>query len=120
MTHADFARWLDSYVAAWRTYDPGAIGDLFAADAEYRYHPWDEPLTGRDAIVADWLEHPDDPGTWSAEYQPWVVDGNRGVATGISRYKVAGESRTYHNVFLVEFDADGRATAFTEVFAQER
>jgi len=31
--------WLDDYVAAWRSYDPEAIGALFSEDAEYRYHP---------------------------------------------------------------------------------
>jgi len=118
MTHDDFARWLDAYIEAWRTYDPDAIGSLFSADAEYRYHPWDEPLRGRDAIVADWLANRDAPGSWSAEYHPWAVDGDRGVATGISRYPA--EDRTYHNVFLCRFDADGRCREFTEVFAKQR
>ena len=53
MTHDDVQRWLDRYVAAWRSYDVDEIGDLFAADAVYRYHPWDEdPVRGREAIVA--------------------------------------------------------------------
>ena len=43
MTRDEVQRWLDDYVAAWRSYDPEAIGDLFGEDAEYRYHPWDEP-----------------------------------------------------------------------------
>jgi hypothetical protein len=29
-------------VDAWRTYDPAAIGTLFAEDATYAYHPYDE------------------------------------------------------------------------------
>ena len=51
-----FQAWLDRYVAAWKSYDPAAIGALFSEDAEYRYHPEDEPVVGRAAIVADWLE----------------------------------------------------------------
>jgi ketosteroid isomerase-like protein len=117
MTHDTFTRWLDAYIEAWRTYDPDAIGDLFSEDAEYRYRPWSEPLRGRTAIVADWLANRDEPGTWSAEYHPWAVDGDNGVATGISRYPV--ENRTYHNVFLCRFDADGRCREFTEVFAKQ-
>ena len=85
-------RWLDGYVAAWRSNDAGAIGDLFTADAEYRYHPADEPVFGRDAIVASWLEEPDETGTWDAWYEPFAVEGDRGVATGVSTY----------------FDADGK------------
>lgn len=30
MTHDDVQDWLDRYVVAWRTYDPAAIGELFA------------------------------------------------------------------------------------------
>jgi ketosteroid isomerase-like protein len=117
MTYDDAARWLDAYVEAWRTYDPDAIGNLFSEDAEYRYHPWDEPLRGRAAIVADWLANRDAPGSWEAGYRPWAVDGDRVVATGVSRYP--GEARTYHNVFLCRFDADGRCREFTEVFAKQ-
>ena len=29
MTHDDVQAWLDRYIAAWRSYDPEAIGDLF-------------------------------------------------------------------------------------------
>ena len=43
MTRADVQRWLDRYVAAWKSYDAAEIADLFSAEAEYRYHPWDEP-----------------------------------------------------------------------------
>jgi ketosteroid isomerase-like protein len=120
MTHADFARWLDAYVDAWRSCDPAAIGALFSEDAEYRYHPWSEPVRGRDAIVAAWTGDQDEPGTWQAEYRPWAVDGDRGVATGTSRYDNADGKQTYHNVFLCRFDADGRCREFTEVFALER
>jgi nuclear transport factor 2 (NTF2) superfamily protein len=119
MTHDDVTRWLDAYTAAWTTYDPEAIGALFTDDAEYRYHPWDDPVRGRDAIVADWLESPDAPGTYKASYGAWAVDGNRAVATGTSRYDDGTTHRIYHNVFLLEFDGAGRCSSFTEVFLQE-
>ena len=62
---ANVQTWLDAYVEAWRTYDRDAIADLFNADASYAYHPYDaEPLRGRDAIVASWLEERDEPGSW--------------------------------------------------------
>ena len=35
----------------------------------YAYHPYDEGeevVRGREAIVADWLEEQDEPGTWEA------------------------------------------------------
>ena len=45
--------WLDNYVEAWRTYEPAKIGNLFSEDALYFYSPFDDPLRGREAIVAD-------------------------------------------------------------------
>src|SRR5918997_1137393 len=55
MQRGDVDRWLADYVEAWRTYERARIAALFSADAEYRYHPYDEPLRGRDAIVRAWL-----------------------------------------------------------------
>ena len=120
MTHDDANRWLQAYVEAWRTYDRDAIGALFTDDARYRYHPWDDPLEGRDAIVADWLANRDDPNAWQASYEAWAVEGDRVVAAGTSRYDDGRGRRTYHNVFLVTFADDGRCREFTEVYAQER
>ena len=51
MDHGTAKEWLDRYVGAWISYDPKAIGDLFADDVSYRYHPSDEPTIGRDAVV---------------------------------------------------------------------
>jgi hypothetical protein len=121
MDHAAFQRWLDAYVEAWRTYDGTAIGDLFSAEAEYRWHAWDEPARGREAIVEGWLADRDEPGSWTAEYRPFAVDGDVAVAVGVSRYLDAGRTaveREYHNVFLCRFDGDGRCRSFTEIYAR--
>jgi len=115
MDEARFQRWLDDYVSAWQNYDTDAIGNLFSEDAEYRYHPWDEPVSGREAIVRSWLDAPDAAGSWSAEYHPWAIDGENGVAVGVSRYHGADE-REYHNVFLCRFGEDGRCREFTELY----
>jgi ketosteroid isomerase-like protein len=119
MDEAAFQRWLDAYVDAWRTYDADSIGALFSEDVEYRYHPWDEPVRGRAALVEDWLGDRDEPGSWSADYHPWLVSGDDAVAVGVSRY-FASDGKTlereYHNVFLCRFDAEGRCREFTEIF----
>ena len=122
MDLATVARWLTNYVDAWRTYDQAAIGALFSEDAVYRFHPWDEgeeTVRGREAIVSNWLEEPDATGSWTAEYRPWVVDGDRVVAVGTTRYLTEDREaveREYHNVFLLEFDADSRCKEFTELY----
>ena len=126
MTHDDVQGWLDRYVAAWETYDPTAIGDLFSEDAEYRYHPADQPVLGRAAIVASWTapegaaSSRDEPRTYAASYRPFVVEGSRAAAVGWSRYWTdasrATERQTYDNCFLLDFDAAGRCRSFTEFF----
>jgi ketosteroid isomerase-like protein len=123
MDETAVARWLAAYVDAWSSYDPAAIGNLFSDDAVYRYHPWEEPtpsrLQGREAIVASWLQDRDAPGSWSAEYQPWLVSGGRAVAVGASRYFAADGATVeseYHNVFLLVFDDEGRCREFTEIY----
>ena len=118
-----FQRWLDRYIEAWRSYDGDAIGDLFSPDVEYRYHPWDaEPVRGRDRVAKDWVDNPDQPGSWRARYTAEAVDGDVGVATGTSEYLTDDPSavdRVYHNVFICRFDDDGRCSSFTEYYMQE-
>ena len=118
MTHDDVQRWLDAYVAAWRTYDPVAIGELFAADVSYRYYPYVDPIIGRDALVEDWLKDPDDPSSWTAHFEPYAVDGDRAVAVGESRYTHPDGSLRdlYFNLWTIRFDPDGRCVEFVEYF----
>jgi hypothetical protein len=114
MIHDDVQAWLDAYVDAWRTYDPAAIAALFTEDATYAYHPWDEGeevVRGRDAIVADWLEEQDPPGSWEAQYQPLLVEGKHAVATGITRYS---GGKTYCNLWVLRFGEGNCCGEFVE------
>jgi ketosteroid isomerase-like protein len=103
--------WLDAYIDAWRSYDNDAIGDLFAEDATYAYHPWDEPIRGREAIVASWLSDRDEPNSWSAGYGPFIVSGNRAVAVGETRY---ADGKIFVNAWQLIFDQDARCSEFVE------
>jgi hypothetical protein len=121
MDHATVQDWLDRYIAAWRSYDREAIGDLFTTDATYQYHPWDEPVRGREAIVNEWTEDQDDPDEWQASYAPFAVEGGRAVATGTSIYDDGKQPRReFHNVFLLDFAPDGRVSRFTEIYATRK
>ena len=86
MTPDEVQSWLDRYVEAWHSNDREQIKALFADDATYRYHPWDEPVSRAEAIADDWLANPDEPGTWEASYRPLLVDGNKAITTGNSSY----------------------------------
>lgn len=116
--------WLDRYIDAWRTYDPSKIGELFSEDAVYLYSPWDEdrPLRGREAIVADWLEEPNEAGSWEARYVPVVVEGTVGIAQGRTRYFRSDGTieREFDNIFVLHFDEAGRCERFTEWYMQPR
>jgi ketosteroid isomerase-like protein len=119
--------WLDQYVAAWLSYDRDDVAALFSEDIAYRYHPYDEPVVGRDAVVAAWLAEDgqdgsssrDAPGTYEASYSPVAIDGDTVVATGSSRYRDLPDGpvvRTYDNCFILRFDGNGRCREFTEYY----
>ena len=114
------ARWLGAYVAAWKSYDRDQVGALFSEDCVYRYYPYDEPIRGRDEIVASWLDEPDEPGSYDAEYEPVAIEGDVAVATGTSTYtKPDGSIRAvYDNCFVMRFDAGGLCAEFTEWFIE--
>jgi len=129
LERADVARWLSDYIEAWKSYDRDQIEALFSDDVRYRYHPYDEPVEGRRAVVESWLgegDHEgaserDDEGTYDASYEPVAVDGDVAVATGSSTYaKEPGGSidEIYDNCFVMRFDGEGRCREFTEWFAK--
>jgi hypothetical protein len=124
MTKTDLQAWLDRYIEAWRESTATAIEELFTEDAKYLFHPYDkgdEVVVGRAAIVAAWLEDPDDPATWEASYEAWAMDGDRGVGVGTSRYMASADKpeRTYFNCFLMKFADDGRCSEFTEYYVRQ-
>jgi hypothetical protein len=129
MERDDVDRWLDAYVAAWKSYERAQIAALFSDDVTYRYHPYDEPVCGRDAVVASWFGEdddsgastPDPEGTYDASYATVAVDGDVAVATGFSTYRTAPGGpidRTYDNCFVMRFDAAGRCREFTEWYVE--
>jgi ketosteroid isomerase-like protein len=126
---ADVDRWLAAYVAAWKSYEPDQIGALFADDVEYRFHPYDEPVRGRDAVVESWLGESgiatastrDEAGTYEATYRSVAVDGDLAVATGSTVYtaKPAGPAdKVFDNCFVLRFDPSGRCCEFTEWYME--
>ncbi len=128
MTHDEVQDWLDRYIAAWETYDPAAIGDMFSESATYRFYPYAEAVVGRAEIVRAWTQpgdgesDRDEPGTWAASYAPFAVDGDRAVAVGESRYFATSDEpeRLYHNCYLLEFDDSGRCRSFVEYYVEQK
>jgi ketosteroid isomerase-like protein len=131
VTREDVDRWLAAYVEAWKSYDREQIAALFSEDVSYRYHPYDDPIEGREEVVKAWRaegDHPeagtrDEPGTFDASYEAFAVDGDAAVATGWSSYRDSPDgpiARTYDNCFVMRFDSEGRCSEFTEWFMQRK
>lgn len=129
MEKDDVDRWLLAYVDAWKTLDRQQISALFTEDARYRFHPWDDPIAGRDEVVAAWLgesevpEAPtlDEPGTYDAAYRTVAVDGQTAVATGTTTYfrHPGGPVETrFDNCYVMRFASDGRCAEFTEWYME--
>jgi ketosteroid isomerase-like protein len=124
LTKQQVASWLANYVRAWETYDPDVIGALFAEDVVYEYHPFDEPVRGRLAVVTSWLEGKDTPGTYEGQYEPVAIDGDVAIAHGKTRYfKDASKAeldREFDNIFVLRFDEQGRCRSLREWYMTPR
>ncbi len=125
MDRADVQNWLARYVEAWRANEAGPIEALFGEDVVYRYRPYggaDQTATGIAEILEAWLGEPDEPGSWEARYTVYVVEEDRAVATGISRYFATDTEpeQVFHNCYLLRFAEDGRCSEFTEYYMREK
>ncbi len=112
--------WLNAYVAAWKSYDREEIAALYAENASCRYHPYDEPIVGRAAVVESWFgvgegaPGRDVQGTYDATLEVAAIDGDLAVVTGTSIY--TDPPTVYDNCWLIRFDEDGRCREFVEWF----
>jgi hypothetical protein len=128
VTREQVNRWLGRYIEAWKSYDRDQIEALFAEDISYRYHPYDDPIEGREAVVASWMGEGDDedssrdePGTYDAFYRVVAADDDMAVAIGSSSYKESPDgpvARVFDNCFVMRFDSEGRCREFTEWFME--
>jgi ketosteroid isomerase-like protein len=113
----DVERWVDRYVEAWLTNDPGQIAALFTEDAAYYTAPYREPWRGRDAIVAGWMERNDEPN-WDFRFEVQAVDGDFGFVRGVTTY---GEGPVeYSNLWVIRLDGEGRCSEFTEWWMEHK
>jgi uncharacterized protein (TIGR02246 family) len=108
----DVQAWVERYVVAWRSNDPDDIAALFTDDATYSTGPFDEIVSGRDAIVQSWIKNKDEPGTWNFDFQVLAIADDLGIVTGRTDY--SAPERHYANLWLIRLDDDGRARAYAE------
>jgi len=112
MTTRIVQEWLDKYLLAWASNDPDDIRALFTEDATYAGNPFDTtPWTGREAIVAGWIDNKDEPGDYTFEGAPLAYADGIGFIQGRTDYS-SGD--VYANLWVIGFADDGRAHSFVE------
>jgi ketosteroid isomerase-like protein len=107
--------WVRRYERAWATNDPDDVRSLFTPDAEYRFHPWDEPAVGQDAIVEQWLDAQDSADDHTFTWSVVAVEGPTAVVQGRTTYT---DGDVYLNLWVIRFADDGRAASFTEWYME--
>ena len=110
--------WVDRYVHAWGSNDPGDISALFTEDARYYTAPHREPWTGHDGIVRGWLGRKDDQGDWGFSYDVLATAGDLAFVRGLTAYRSEGVD--YSNLWVLRLAGDGRASEFTEWWMEAR
>ncbi len=108
------SRWLADYEAVWRA--PGAAGlaGIFTDDATYLHSPYEEPVTGLDAIRRMWEEDRDGPDeVFTLATDILAVDGPTAVVRAEVRY---GDPlrQEYRDLWIVRLCDDGRCRWFEE------
>jgi ketosteroid isomerase-like protein len=108
------SRWLAGYEAAWRAPGTEGLAGLFTGDATYLQSPYEQPVTGLDAIKRMWEEEregPDEVFTLTADIL--AVDG----PTAVIRAEVCyGDPprQQYRDLWVIRFAGDGRCAWFEE------
>jgi len=111
---AAVGRWLAGYEAAWRAPGTGALADLFTGDAIYLQSPYEQPVTGLDAIRRMWedaREGPDEVFTLVTEIL--AVDGPTAVVRAEVHYG-SPPRQEYRDLWVIRLAGDGRCAWFEE------
>ena len=80
LTPREFDAWLRGYQTAWETRDPQAAAELFTADSEYYWTPFDAPQRGRAEIAAVWDKAVSQQRDVHFRYEILGVNGAVGIA----------------------------------------
>lgn len=111
-----FMEWLQVYGKASQENDARASSELFTQDALYFETPFDEPITGREAIYQYWFKGAQTLKDKESSYQILSVKDNVGIARWQSQFTVidSGKRHALDCLFLVEFDENGLCCVFRE------
>jgi len=111
-TRAAIEAWIVAYERAWRSEGTDRLGEMFAAGASYRMSPYEEPVTGLDAIAALWEREREGPHErFEMRHEIVAVEGEVAVVRVAVEY---GNGLEYRDLWILRFDAEGRCREFEE------
>jgi len=116
LSHGEAQDLLDTFKRGWETRDPEVVVGLFRADAEYRSHPFREPLVGSNAIRAHWNEIAATQGHIDFEPERIWVSGPTVLASWHAAYtrRATSERLRQRGFMTFELDEAGAVMRFRE------
>lgn len=106
--------WVTLYEQAWRTPGMELLEDLFTDDATYRVTPYDDPVSGLEAIAVMWdgeRDGPDEIFTMTSDVVA-VEDDNAVVRVEVAYGDPVAQE--YRDLWVIRFGSDGRCRSFEE------
>lgn len=107
-------RWLAGYETAWRAPGTEGLAGLFTGDASYLQSPYEQPVSGLDAIARMWEAERQGPDeVFSVATDILAVDGPVAVVRAEVRYGEPSRQE-YRDLWVIRLDDDGLCTWFEE------
>ena len=106
--------WLAGYAAAWVDRDPTAAAALFASDATYRSHPFEEPHVGSDGIARYWSEVTATQDGVEVRWGTPVVEGGIAGVEWWTTLRNEATNVTLAGILLLHFEGDSLCKALRE------
>lgn len=111
---ATVTRWLAAYEAAWRAPGTEDVANLFTDDASYLKSPYEQPITGLNAIKQMWDEERDSPDeVFTLATGILAVDGPAAVVRAEVCYGKP-PVQEYRDLWVIRLTDDGRCSWFEE------
>jgi SnoaL-like domain len=107
-------QWLASYEAAWRTPGTNGLAGLFTSNATYSQSPYEQPVTGLDAIKRMWEEEREGPDEVFTMTTDIVAVDDPAAVVRVEVVYGDPPRQEYRDLWVIRFAGDGRATWFEE------
>jgi ketosteroid isomerase-like protein len=108
------SQWLAGYEAAWRAPGTDGLAALFTGDAVYSQGPYEQPVTGLDAIKLMWEEEREGPDEVFTMTTGIVAVDDPAAVVRAEVFYGDPPVQEYRDLWVIRFADDGRCTWFEE------